>query len=171
MIIISGTIGDHGIALMSQREGLRFPSPIESDCAPLRGLVADMVAVCPDIHSLRKPTHGGLATTLNESANQSGVGIVIEEDRVPVRQEVQAICDLLGLDPLYVANEGKLVAVVPSGDAEKVLARMKQNRYGAEATVIGRVVADHPERVAMKTRLGTSRIVGMPVGELLPRIC
>jgi hydrogenase expression/formation protein HypE len=170
-VIISGTIGDHGIAVISQREGLSFSTRLESDCAPLASLVADMLAVSPDIHCLRDPTRGGLATTLNELAKQSGVSIRIEEEKLPIREEVQAACELLGFDPLYVANEGKLVAIVSAGDVDKVLQVMKGNRYGKNATIIGEVAAEHPGRVAMKTSLGSSRIVDMLVGDLLPRIC
>jgi hydrogenase expression/formation protein HypE len=170
-VIVSGTIGDHGIAVVSQREGLSFSTQLESDCAPLASLVAEMLAVSPDIHCLRDPTRGGLATTLNELAKQSGVSIRIEEEKLPIREEVQAACEMLGFDPLYVANEGKLVAVVSAGDVDKVLQAMKGNRYGKNATIIGEVAAEHPGRVAMKTSLGSSRIVDMLVGDLLPRIC
>ena len=170
-VILSGSIGDHGIAVLSRREGLRFKTKLESDCAPLGGLVADMLAASPNINCLRDPTRGGLATTLNELAGQSKAGIRIEEARIPVREEVLGACEMLGLDPLYVANEGKLVAVVPAGDTEKVLTAMRGSNYGKEAVVIGEVVAEHPGRVVMKTSLGASRIVDMLVGDPLPRIC
>lgn len=170
-VILSGTIGDHGIAIMSQREGLRFETLLESDCAPLNKLVAQIVEVCPNTHCLRDPTRGGLATTLNEFAQQSNVGIVIEENKIPVKEGVRAACELLGFDPIHVANEGKLVAIVESGDADKVLAQMKQNCYGKDAAIIGEVTDDYPGRVIMKTRLGSSRIIDMLSGELLPRIC
>jgi len=170
-VILSGTIGDHGIAVMSQREGLQFSVPIESDCAPLHKLVAEMLGTSNCIHCLRDPTRGGLASTLNELAKQSEVGIRIEEERIPVREAVRAACELLGFDPLYVANEGKLVVVVPEADAEKVLGKMHQNQYGTRSAIIGEVVAEHPGRVVMTTRLGASRIIDMLVGELLPRIC
>ncbi|HEY40341.1 MAG TPA: hydrogenase expression/formation protein HypE [Dehalococcoidia bacterium] len=170
-IILSGTIGDHGIAVMSKREGLEFSSPVESDCAPLHGLVADMLKVTGQIHCLRDPTRGGLASTLNELARQSGVGMRIEEEKIPVREGVHAACELLGLDPLYVANEGKLVAVVPKVEAGKVVDIMHKSPYGQQAAIIGEVVTEHPGRVVMKTSLGASRIVDMLVGELLPRIC
>jgi len=170
-IIISGNIGDHGIAVLSQREGLKFHTPVPSDCAPLNGLVAEMLAVSNNIHSLRDPTRGGLAVTLNDFAGQSKVGIKIEEDTVPVDKAVLAACELLGLDPLHIANEGKLAAVVAPEDAEKILAAMKRNKYGRNAAVIGEVVKEHPGQVVMKTSLGASRIIDMPVGELLPRIC
>jgi len=170
-IIISGTLGDHGIAVLSKRQGLEFNVPIESDCAPLNRLVAEMLQISTNLHCLRDPTRGGLATTLNDFAKQSNVGIRINEDSLPINEAVQAACELLGFDPLYVANEGKLVAVVAPADADKVLAKMRQNRYGTEANIIGEIVEEHPGRVIMKTHLGSSRIVDMPVGELLPRIC
>jgi hydrogenase expression/formation protein HypE len=170
-VILNGGIGDHGIAVLSQREGLRFHTPVPSDCAPLNELVAMMLAASSRIHCLRDPTRGGLAVTLNDFAERSQAGIVIEESAVPVAPAVQAACELLGLDPLYIANEGKLVAVVPPGDAGAVLAAMKKHKYGRKAAVIGEVVAQHPGRVVMKTALGASRIIDMPVGELLPRIC
>jgi hydrogenase expression/formation protein HypE len=170
-IIVSGNIGDHGIAVLSQREGINFQLPVPSDCAPLNRLVADMLAASLNIHCLRDPTRGGLATTLNDFAGQSGVGIRIEEEKIPVDRAVLAACELLGLDPLHIANEGKLVAVVSREDADSVLDRMKHNKYGVNAAVIGEVVAGHPGRVVMKTGLGASRIIDMLVGELLPRIC
>jgi len=170
-IIVNGTTGDHGIAVLSQREGLTFHTPVPSDCAPLNGLVADMLAVTKNIHCLRDPTRGGVATTLNDFAGQSGAGIIIEEESIPVDKAVQAACELLGFDPLYIANEGKLVTAVPPEDADAVLARMKHNNYGTRAAIIGEVVADHPGRVVMKTAMGASRIVDVPAGELLPRIC
>jgi hydrogenase expression/formation protein HypE len=170
-IIMSGDIGDHGIAVLSQREGLKFRTPVPSDCAPLNGLVADMLAASKNIHCLRDPTRGGLATTLNDFAGQSKVGIMIEENKIPVNKAVLAACELLGLDPLYIANEGKLAAIVAAEDTEPVLAAMKRNRYGSKATVIGEVVKEHPGQVVMKTSLGASRIIDVPVGELLPRIC
>ena len=170
-VILSGTIGDHGIAIMSQREGLRFSVPVESDCAPLNKLVSQMLEASSRIHCLRDPTRGGLATTLNELAQQSKVGIVVQETKIPVKEEVKAACELLGFDPIYVANEGKLVAIVATEDADKVLARMKQNNYGKDAAIIGEVIHEHPSRVIMKTKLGPSRIIDMLSGELLPRIC
>ena len=170
-VILSGTIGDHGMAIMSRREGLTFSTPLVSDCAPLNGLVAALLAASPQVHCLRDPTRGGLATALNELAQRSGVGIEIEEERIPVRDAVRGLCELLGMDPLYVANEGKLVAVVAGQDAEKALAAMRAHEYGAEAAIIGRVVAEHPGRVVLRTALGARRIVDMLVGEQLPRIC
>ena len=170
-IILSGAIGDHGIAVMSQREGLKFSAPVKSDCAPLNQLVSEMLSVSRQIHSLRDPTRGGLATTLNEFAEQSNVGITIEEDRIPIHDGVRGACELLGLDPLYVANEGKLIAVVARNDAGKILTKIKRNKYGAEAAIIGEVTDQHKGKVILKTRLGASRILDMLSGELLPRIC
>ncbi len=170
-VIISGSIGDHGIAVISQREGLQFSSPVISDCAPLNKLVAEMLASGAEIHCMRDPTRGGLASTLNEFASSSNVGIRIHEQSIPVHEGVQAACEMLGFDPLYVANEGKLVAIVAAKWAEKLVDIMLKNRYGKEAAIIGEVVPEHPGRVVMKTRMGASRIVDMLVGEQLPRIC
>jgi len=169
-VLLSGPIGDHGIAVMSKREGLDFSTKVESDCAPLCKMVAAMIETSSKIHSLRDPTRGGLATTLNELAAQSDVRIVIEEERIPVRDEVLAACEMLGFDPLYVANEGKLVALVAASDAERVLAAMRNSKYGKEAVLIGEV-KEGPSRVVMKTSLGTSRLIDMLTGDLLPRIC
>jgi hydrogenase expression/formation protein HypE len=171
IIILSGSIGEHGITIMSQREGLNFSSPLESDCAPLNSLVKDMLEVSKDIRCLRDPTRGGLATTLNEFAVQSNVGILIDEDAIQIRSSVKAICELLGLDPLYVANEGKLVAVAPQEKAIELIKKMKSNKFGVDASIIGKVVAENPSTVVMKTVLGTSRIIRMLTGDLLPRIC
>ncbi len=170
-VILSGTIGDHSIAIITQREGLKFSLPIESDCAPLHELVAEMLEVSRQIHCLRDPTRGGLATALNELAKQSNVGIWIEEDKIPIADPVRAACELLGFDPLYLANEGKLIAIVAPEDAERVLDKMKQNQYGTQATIIGTVTEAPKGKVVMKTKLGASRIVDMLSGELLPRIC
>jgi hydrogenase expression/formation protein HypE len=170
-VILSGPIGDHGIAVISQREGLRFASPVKSDCAPLNHMVSEMLDTGAVIHSLRDPTRGGLATSLNEIAASSGVGIRIIEDTVPVRESVQAACELLGFDPLYVANEGKLIAIAAPDGADRLLDAMRRDRYGAESAIIGEVVADHPGRVVMRTRMGASRIVDMLAGDQLPRIC
>jgi len=169
-VIISGSIGNHGIAVLSKREGLEFESPIISDCAPLNLLVEDMLSVCKDIRCLRDPTRGGLATTLNELAMQSKVGIMIDEASVPIKDSVRGACELLGYDPLYVANEGILVAIVPTDCVEVILAKMKDNKYGQDAQVIGEVIAE-PKKVLLRTMLGTTRIVDMLSGELLPRIC
>lgn len=170
-VILSGTIGDHGIAVLSQRDGLAFGTSLTSDSTPLNCLVADMLETSDNIHALRDPTRGGLASTLNEIAGQSGVGVIIEEAKIPVREEVKSACEMLGLDPLHIANEGKLVAVVDAADAEKIVEKMRRNPYGRDAVVIGRIQAEHPGRVTMKTRLGTSRLIDMLVGEPLPRIC
>jgi hydrogenase expression/formation protein HypE len=170
-VLLSGSIGDHGIAIMSQREGLKFSMTLQSDCAPLNKMVSQMLEVSSEIHCMRDPTRGGLATTLNELARQSRVGIVIQEDKIPAKEEVKAACELLGLDPIYVANEGKLVAIVDPADAGRILTRMRKNRYGRDAAIIGEVTSEHQGRVVMKTKLGPSRIVDMLTGELLPRIC
>jgi len=170
-VLLSGPIGDHGIAVMSKREGFSFSTKLESDCAPLNDMVADMLAASSNIHCLRDPTRGGLATTLNELAKQSEIKIIIEEERLPVHDEVLAACEMLGFDPLYVANEGKLVAVVAAPDAERVLNTMRKTRYGKEAVILGEVVEGDSGRVVMKTHLGATRIVDMLVGDLLPRIC
>jgi len=170
-ILVSGTMGDHGVAVMSSRENLSFGTDILSDTAALHGLVAAMVAVVPGIRCLRDPTRGGLATTLNELARQSGVGMRIREADIPVRPQVQAACELLGLDPLYVANEGKLIAICPPEDAATLLAAMRAHPLGAQAALIGEVVADPHQFVQMQTRLGGGRIVDWLAGEQLPRIC
>jgi hydrogenase expression/formation protein HypE len=170
-IILSGPVGDHGVAVMAQRENLRFKVPVESDCAPLNSLVSLMIKHSESLHSMRDPTRGGLATALNEIAAQSQVGMRIYEDRIPVREAVRSACEMLGLDPLYVANEGKLVAMVAPEDAEVILESMKRASFGKESVIIGEAISDHPGRVLMKTRLGSSRIIDMLSGELLPRIC
>ena len=170
-VILSGAIGLHGIAIMSVREGLDFEVEIASDTQPLNALVAEIVAVCPDVHVLRDPTRGGLASALNEIAAASGVGMELREETIPIPGPVRAACEMLGLDPLHVANEGKLVAIVPAAFADAVLAAMRALAEGAEAVDIGRVVVDHPAMVTMRTIVGSQRIVDMLVGEQLPRIC
>jgi hydrogenase expression/formation protein HypE len=170
-VILSGAIGLHGIAIMSVREGLDFEVEIASDTQPLNTLVAAIVAACPDVHVLRDPTRGGLASALNEIAAASRVGVELREDAIPIPGPVRAACEMLGLDPLHVANEGKLVAIVPAAFADAVLAAMRVLAEGAEAAEIGRVVADHPAMVTMRTIVGSQRIVDMLVGEQLPRIC
>jgi hydrogenase expression/formation protein HypE len=170
-ILLSGSIGDHGVAVMSQRENLTFETTIESDTVALHGLVAAMLHAVPDIHCLRDPTRGGLATTLNELARQSGVGMKIEETQIPLRTQVAAACEFLGLDPLYVANEGKLVAICPAPFAETLLSAMRAHPLGQEAAIIGEVVADPNRFVQMQTAFGGSRIVDWLTGEQLPRIC
>jgi hydrogenase expression/formation protein HypE len=170
-VIASGTLGDHGMAIMSVREGLGFDAEIASDTAPLHGLVAAMLADCPAIRVLRDPTRGGAAATLNEIAQAAGLGVEIDEAAVPVRPAVAAACEFLGLDPLQVANEGKLLAVVPAASAEAVLAAMRCRPEGRDAVVLGRATGEHPRMVVMRTRVGGRRIVPMPLGEQLPRIC
>lgn len=169
--LLSGPVGLHGIAVLSRRNGLEFSFPLQSDCAPLHGLVAEMLKAGRPIHALRDPTRGGLATTLNEIAGQSRVGIEVEEERIPVSEGVRAACELLGLDPLYVANEGKLVAFVPPESAAAVLEAMRRHRYGQEAAVIGQATSAHPGRVVMRTAFGAHRVLDMLSGEQLPRIC
>ncbi|MGW6743183.1 hydrogenase expression/formation protein HypE [Streptomyces sp. NPDC055025] len=171
VVIVSGAIGEHGVAVMSVREGLEFGVEIESDTAPLASLVRAMLDVCPDLHVLRDPTRGGLATSLNEIASAAGVGVTLRERALPVPDAVANACAFLGLDPLYVANEGKLVAFVPPAHAEKVLAAMRAHPRGAGAVVIGTCTTDHPGMVVASTGLGGTRVVDMPLGEQLPRIC
>ncbi|MCX6013226.1 MAG: hydrogenase expression/formation protein HypE [Chloroflexi bacterium] len=170
-IILSGTIGDHGMTIMTEREGLGMAGNLQSDCAPLNRLVADMLIVSKEIHCMRDPTRGGIAATLNELSKMSQVSIIIEEEKIPVKNEVRAACELLGLDVLYVANEGKLLAIVPAEHAENILTVMKRSKYGHEAVIIGEVKNGNAGRVILKTFLGSHRIVDMPLGELLPRIC
>jgi len=170
-ILLSGTIGDHGVAIMSLRENLSFETTIASDTAALHGLVATMLGVVPTLRCLRDPTRGGLATTLNEIARQSRCGILIRESAVPVRGEVAAACEFLGLDPLYVANEGKLVAVCPAADAERLLAAMRAHPHGRAAAIIGEVTDDPNRFVQMETSFGGRRVVDWLTGEQLPRIC
>ncbi len=170
-LILSGPIGLHGVAIMSVREGLDFEVAIVSDTQPLNELAAAIVASCPEVRVLRDPTRGGLASALNEIAAASGVGIDLREETIPIPGPVRAACEMLGLDPLHVANEGKLVAVVPVSALDAVLAAMRSVPEGAEAVEIGRVVADHPGMVTMRTIVGSQRIVDMLVGEQLPRIC
>jgi hydrogenase expression/formation protein HypE len=170
-VILSGPIGLHGVAIMSVREGLEFEVEIASDTQGLAGLVAAITAVEPDVHVLRDPTRGGLSSALNEIALASGVGMVLDEPAIPIPGPVRAACEFLGLDPLHVANEGKLVAIVPSASADGVLAAMRATPEGAEAARIGEVVAAHPGMVTMRTIVGSERIVDMLVGEQLPRIC
>jgi len=170
-ILLSGEIAVHGIAIMSVREGLEFETEIASDTAALNGLVEAMLAVGGDIHVLRDPTRGGVTSALTEIAQSAGVGMLIEEARIPIGEEVKGACEILGLDPLYVANEGKLIAVVAPGAAEGVLAAMRAHPLGREAAIIGEVTAEHPAFVLMKTRVGGTRVVDMLSGEQLPRIC
>ena len=170
-ILVSGTLGDHGMAIMAERESLGFDFPIVSDTAALHGLIDEVLACGADIHVLRDPTRGGLATTLNEIAKQSGLGMMLREDQLPVRPAVSAACEFLGLDPLYVANEGKLVVVCAGADAAKVLAALHGHPLGREAALIGSVHKDAHHFVQMTTALGGRRIVDWLSGEQLPRIC
>jgi hydrogenase expression/formation protein HypE len=170
-ILINGSIGDHGVAIMSSRENLEFETTIESDSAALHTLIADMVAVAPSIHCLRDPTRGGLATTLNELAQQSGVGMNLRETAIPVKPAVAAACELLGLDPLYVANEGKLVCICPQQDATRLLEVMLAHPLGQQSAIIGEVIEDEHGFVQMETGFGGSRVVDWLSGEQLPRIC
>ena len=171
VILVSGAMGDHGVAIMSSRENLEFDTEIKSDSASLHGLVADMVEVASDIHCLRDPTRGGLATTLNELARQSAVGMQLMEETIPVHPDVLAACELLGLDPLYVANEGKLICICAQEDADKLLEVMRKHELGEDAAIIGHVVEDEHGFVQMKTVFGGWRIVDWLAGEQLPRIC
>ncbi len=170
-VLVSGTLGDHGMTILTCREGLTFGSALRSDCAPLNGMVAALRAVVPDVHVLRDPTRGGLAAVLNELAAQSGVCIEVEETAIPVRGDVRVACELLGLDPLHVANEGKMVIILPAVDADAALATLRAHPRGAEAAIIGRVTAAPAGRVHLRTALGAVRILDVPAGDLLPRIC
>jgi hydrogenase expression/formation protein HypE len=170
-IILSGYIGDHGMAILSQRENLEFEGVIESDCAALHELVDDMLDVSLEVHCLRDPTRGGVATVLNEIAQRSKVGMLLRETEIPVRDTVRGACEILGLDPLYVANEGKLIAIVPSQDADAIMECIRENSLGRDARVIGEVVAEHPGMVLMQTEIGGTRVVDTLFGEQLPRIC
>jgi hydrogenase expression/formation protein HypE len=171
VIIINGPIGSHGIAVLSEREGLKFETEIKSDTAPLSSLVADMLKVSKDIHVLRDPTRGGLSTSLNEIALSSKVDVEINESDIPIQEEVRAACEILGYDPLYLANEGKLVAFIPSEIAPEVFKKMRKNKYGKESKIIGRVVKKSEGKVYLNTAIGGKRIVDMLTGEQLPRIC
>lgn len=170
-ILINGPIGDHEISILSQREGLSFHETIKSDCAPLNDLVEKMLNMCPSIRCLRDPTRGGLATTLNEIAFKSNVGILIYEKNIPVREPVRGVCELLGLDPLYLANEGKLIAICPPDEAEKILEVMRAHPYGRESQIIGEVTEENPKKVILKTLIGGNRILDMLAGSQFPRIC
>lgn len=171
IVMINGPIGSHGIAVLSEREGLKFETEIKSDTAPLSSLVADMLEVSKDIHVLRDPTRGGLSTTLNEIALSSKVDVEINEVDIPIQEEVRAACEILGYDPLYLANEGKLVAFIPSEIATDILKKMKENKFGKESKIIGRVVKKSEGKVYLNTTIGGKRIVDMLTGEQLPRIC
>jgi hydrogenase expression/formation protein HypE len=171
-ILVSGTVGDHGMAIMSVREGLEFESQICSDCAALNGLIADVLAVAgAAVHAMRDPTRGGLASTLNEIAQASGVGMEIDEPSLPVRPEVQSACELLGLDPVYVANEGKVVFFVAPEAVEQILQTLRAHPLGRDAALIGRVTAEHKRLLVARTAMGANRVIPIQIGEQLPRIC
>ncbi len=171
VVVVSGTIGDHGIAILSARNQLSFSADVKSDTAPLNKLVKIMVDSVPEISVLRDPTRGGLATTLNEIAQASNVGIEIYESEIPIRDSVRGACELLGLDPLYIANEGKLIAIVPENKAKLLLDVMHNSPYGRDARIIGKVTREHPGKVILVTKLGAKRILDMLSGDPLPRIC
>ncbi len=170
-MILSGPIAEHGMTIMARRAELELDAPIASDTAPLHELVLDMIDTGGEIHCLRDPTRGGVATALNEIAQQSRVGMVLDEEAIQVREPVRGVCELLGIDPLYVANEGKLLAVVAPWHADRVLARMRGRAEGRDARIIGQIVADPVGLVVLKTRIGGQRVVDMLHGDHLPRIC
>jgi hydrogenase expression/formation protein HypE len=170
-ILVSGTIGDHGVAIMSVREGISFETLLESDCAPLGDLVRSMLEACPSIRCMRDPTRGGVSSALHELAAASGVGITISESALPVRDEVRSACEILGLDPIYVANEGKLLAVAPGHDAERLLEAMQRHPMGKNAAIVGEITEEHRGIVTIKSLVGGERVVTMLAGEQLPRIC
>ncbi len=170
-VIVSGTIGDHGITIMSTREGIEFETALQSDTAPLNDLTRTMLSACPSIRLMRDPTRGGVSSTLNELAVASAVGIELDEASIPIRPEVHSACEMLGLDPMFVANEGKLIAVVPENNAQVLLQAMRRHPLGRDAAVIGNVVEDHAGMVVMRTLIGGQRVVTMLAGEQLPRIC
>ena len=170
-VLISGTLGDHATTILAERHGLELPENIKSDCAPLNKMIGEMLATEPKIAMLRDATRGGVAAVLNEIATEANVGILLEEEKIPVREEVRGVCDILGFDVLELANEGKIIAVVPAESSEKILSVMRQNIYGVNAAEIGEVVKNSAGKVGLKTPLGAIRIVDMPAGELVPRIC
>jgi hydrogenase expression/formation protein HypE len=171
-ILVSGSLGDHGMAIMSVREGLEFESQIISDCAALNALIASVLAVVgPDVHAMRDPTRGGLASTLNEIAASSNVGVAIDEPALPIHPQVQSACELLGLDPVYVANEGKAVFIVAPEAADAALAILRAHPLGREAALIGRVTAEHKRMLVARTAMGANRVIPTMIGEQLPRIC
>lgn len=170
-LMINGNIGDHGMAILSRREGLNFETPLKSDSAPLNALVTAILAASSNIHALRDPTRGGVATALNEIARHSNVGVVVLEEALPIGRPVLSAAELLGLDPLYVANEGKCLVVASDEDAGKVLRAMKKDKYGKNSRIIGELTSDNPGKVLLRTRVGGTRIISMLTGEQLPRIC
>jgi hydrogenase expression/formation protein HypE len=171
VVLLSGTVGDHGVAILSQREGLTFDGELKSDTAPLHGLVATMLEAFPDVHAMRDPTRGGVAATLVEISSRQRLGIEIDEAMVPMDEAVRGACEMLGLDPLLVANEGKLIAFVPEEGAERVLAAMRAHPLGRQAARVGQVCAEHPGMVIRRTRVGGRSLLDLPFGEALPRIC
>jgi len=170
-IILSGSIAEHGMAVLTRREGLVFDSPLKSDTAPLNRMVSRMLSASKDIHVLRDPTRGGLGTALNEIAGKSDIGLRIYEEKIPVNDETSGICELLGFDPIYIANEGKLIAFVDPEAAENVLSAVQKDDFGKKAAIIGEAVSEHPGKVVMKTRIGGTRIIDMLTGDQFPRIC
>ena len=170
-IIVSGFIGDHATTILSERHGIELPENIQSDCAPLNEMIFEMLKVEPKIAMLRDATRGGIAAVTNEIAESANVGILLYENKIPIREEVQSVCDILGFDALELANEGKIIAVVPKDSAEKILTAMKNHKYGKNAEIIGEVVENSPGKVGLKTEVGGIRIVDMPIGNLVPRIC
>ena len=170
-ILISGTIGDHATTILAGRHGLELPESIQSDCAPLNKLIGEMLAVEPQIAMLRDATRGGIAAVLNEIAQAANVGILLDEEKIPIREEVRGVCDILGFDALELANEGKIIAVVPAESSEKILSVMRKNIYGYNAAEIGEVVENSAGKVGLRTSIGGVRIIDMPAGELVPRIC
>jgi hydrogenase expression/formation protein HypE len=171
IVLVSGYLGDHGIAILAEREGLQFETQVQSDSAALHTLVARLLEATQEVRCLRDPTRGGLSSTLNEIATSSQVGMELEETSIPVREEVRGACEMLGLDPLYVANEGKLVAIVAASAAQDAMRALQGHPFGKDAAIIGRVTTEHPRMVVMRTPLGTTRIVDMLAGDQLPRIC
>ena len=170
-ILISGTIGDHATTILSERHGLELPASLKSDCAPLNKMIFEMLSVEKNIAMMRDATRGGIAAVLNEIAESAGVGILLEENKIPVREEVRGVCDILGFDVLELANEGKIIAIVPAESAEKILSVMRKNIYGKDSAIIGEIVENSPGKVGLQTNFGGVRIVDMPVGNLVPRIC
>lgn len=170
-VIVSGTMGDHGMAILSERSGISWETPIASDCAPLAGLIQTVLAQAPGVNCFRDPTRGGLATTINEIARQSGVAIRLEESAIPVTPAVRGACEMLGFDPLYVANEGKVLAIVPPSEAEAAVAAMRQHPLGRDAQIVGEIIQGKPGLVTLRTAFGGERILDMLEGEMLPRIC
>jgi hydrogenase expression/formation protein HypE len=170
-IILSGSIAEHGITILTKKEGMQFETNLKSDTAPLNQMVKNMISVCADIHVLRDPTRGGVGTALNEIARQSHIGVKIYEDKIPIKKETAGVCEFLGLDPLYIANEGRLLAFVPEKYAKIVLEVLKKDESGKNSSIIGEVIAENPDKVVMKTIIGGNRIVDMLTGEQFPRIC